>query len=408
MTNLRNRYFPIFIVFSLAALAITGCAYQKINVQELLNRPIEETARFHQSKKYIKHGVTVVYLTGPPYEVGFAHGKLCKDEIWSKNKYYLDLYDKLKNDQDNKWLTLSKGLERYIPQEQVLEMQGIADGSGVGYDKILWLNTLTTISETSNCFAFSFQKNGSSLFTVRQADLSKKIQLWKRMILYIIKPQKGYGFAALLNPGWVSGETGMNEKGITVSENNIKIKQTEWDIMSIDQLSRNALQYSESIDDFEILLRKQNSYAARLLFVSSKTSAAIFEIANKEIARIDMKDGFLAMANHAIEIPSRNITASSMKRLKFANMFLRDNLKTMDIEKAIDLVRASKITWRWNPSVNNRQSIIFSPSTLDFWIAIPPESDYVPASYGPYIGFNLRQELYCTGHEPEPKSFPAY
>jgi hypothetical protein len=42
-----------------------------------------------------------------------------------------------------------------------------------------------------------------------------------------IKPQQGYGFAALLNPGMVSGETGINEKGITVSENNIHIRQTE-------------------------------------------------------------------------------------------------------------------------------------------------------------------------------------
>ncbi len=86
MTYLKNQNFLILIIFSLVALAITGCAYQKINDQELLNRPIEQTAYFHQSKKYIKHGVTVVYLTGTPYEVGVAHGKLCKDEIWRANK----------------------------------------------------------------------------------------------------------------------------------------------------------------------------------------------------------------------------------------------------------------------------------------------------------------------------------
>jgi hypothetical protein len=80
----------------------------------------------------------------------------------------------------------------------------------------------------------------------------------------------------------------------------------------------------------------------------------------------------------------------------------------MDIEKAIELVRTSRITWRWNPFAHNRQSIIFSPATLDFWVAIPPKSDFIPASYGPYVGFNLRQELYGTGHEPNPKAFPAY
>jgi len=45
------------------------------------------------------------------------------------------------------------------------------------------------------------------------------------------------------------------------------------------------------------LLNKQNAFPARLLFVSSRESASIFEIANKEIARIDMEDGVLASAN---------------------------------------------------------------------------------------------------------------
>ena len=49
----------------------------------------------------------------------------------------------------------------------------------------------------------------------------------KDMILYIIKPQKGYGFAAILNPGWVDGESGMNENGITVSQNNIGLIDTK-------------------------------------------------------------------------------------------------------------------------------------------------------------------------------------
>ena len=145
---------------------------------------------------------------------------------------------RLKNTPDGKWLPLSRSLERYLPEEYIAEMKGIADGAGIEYDKILFLNTLVTISEHGECFAFSFRQTESNIITVRQIDISNKIPLWKKMILYIIKPQKGYGFAALLNPGWVSGETGMNEKGITVSENNIHIQQTQWDVMPIDQLSR--------------------------------------------------------------------------------------------------------------------------------------------------------------------------
>ena len=404
----RSHTLFIFLLFSLVTLVISGCGHQKINVQDLLNQPIEEISNFNLSKKYIKAGITVVHLTGTPHEIGLAHGTLCKREIIEVNKPYFDYYKQFLEEYSDQWSELSKTFKKRIPQEYIEEMRGISDGAEIDFDKIFFLNALTTISMADGCFAFAFKDNESKIITFRQIDISTKSSLSKKMIVYIIKPQKGYGFAAILNPGWVSGETGMNEKGITVSENNINIKQTEWDTMPINHLSRFVLQYSESIDDVGRFLREQKVYPARLLFVSSKKKASIFEMANREMARMNMKEGYLAMANHACTIPSKNITYHSVKRLDLGNNFLKENLEDLDIEKAIDLVRTSRITWYWNPTVHNRQSLIFSPTTLDFWIAKPPNSNYTPASYGPYIGFNLRHELYGTGDKPTPKSFPVH
>jgi hypothetical protein len=402
----KNNIF-IFLLFSLITIALSGCGPHKTNLQDMLSQPIEVTGHYKHSKRYTKAGITVVYLTGSPYEIGFANGKLCKNEILRANKPFLDIYEKVSFDPQNKWLEVSKKLEIHIPEEYLEEMRGIADGAGIEYEKILFLNTLTTISMGNKCFAFAFKENNSKIVTFRQIDEDKASFLYKNMILYIIKPQKGYGFAAILNPGWVDGESGINEKGITVSQNNIHIRQTEWDIMPITQLSRQMLQYSKTIDEAEQLLDKQKAFPARLLFVSSKESASIFEIANKEKARMDMVNGFLTLANHACLIPSKNVLSSSTRRLDFGNEFLDKNLKEMDKEKALELVRSSPISWRWNLVVHNKQSFIFSPSDLDFWIAIPPDSNFTPASYGPYIGFNLRHELYDSGDEANPKSFPA-
>ena len=398
----------IFLVFSMIPFATSGCGHQKINAQDLLSQPIEEVDHFKFSKKYIKAGITVVYLTGTPYEIGLAHGKLCKREILEVNRFIFEYYQKISDDPQNQWLTLSRRLEKHIPTEYIDEMRGISAGAGIEYDKILFLNTVGTISEGNGCFAFSFKEKNSKIITLRQIDIDKKSPFYKDMILYIIKPQKGYGFAAILNPGWVDGESGMNENGITVSQNNINIRQSEWDIMPITQLSRYMLQYSKTIDDAERLLEKQEALPARLLFVSSKKSASIFEIANKEKARINMKNGLLSLANHACVIPSKNVRKSSTRRLDFGNEFLQENFKEMNKKKALELVRSSRISWRWNLGVHNRQSFIFSPSDLDFWIAIPPDSNYTPASHGAYIGFNLRHELYGSGDEANPKSFPAY
>ena len=402
-----NNNIFIFLLFSLVTIALSGCGPHKTNLQDILSQPTEVTSHYKLSKKYTKAGITVVYLTGSPYEIGFANGKLCKKEILRANKPFLDIYEKVSLDPQNKWPEVSKKLEIHIPEEYLEEMRGIADGAEIEYEKILFLNTLTTISMGNKCFAFAFKENNSKIVTFRQIDEDKASFLYKNMILYIIKPQKGYGFAAILNPGWVDGESGINEKGITVSQNNIHIRQREWDIMPITQLSRQMLQYSKTIDEAEQLLDKQKAFPARLLFVSSKESASIFEIANKEKARIDMENSYLALANHACLIPSKNVQSSSTQRLDFGNEFLDENLNKMDKKKALELVRSSRISWRWNLVVHNRQSFIFSLSDLDFWIAIPPDSNYTPASFGPYIGFNLRHELYDSGDEANPNSFPA-
>ena len=134
----------------------------------------------------------------------------------------------------------------------------------------------------------------------------------------------------------------------------------------------------------------------------------MFEIANGDKARLDMKNGYLATANHARIIPSEPVSGSSYSRLEYANQLLKENSASMDFDKGLELVRSNKISRRWTRGVQNILSFIFSPSTLDLWIALAPDSKNIPASYGPFVGFNLIHELYGSGEKPNLESFPAY
>lgn len=81
----KNSKF-IFLLFGLIIFAISGCGTQKVNIQDLVSQPIEETGHYKLNKKHTKAGITVVYLTGSPYEIGLANGKMCKYEIITANK----------------------------------------------------------------------------------------------------------------------------------------------------------------------------------------------------------------------------------------------------------------------------------------------------------------------------------
>jgi hypothetical protein len=91
----RSSVLYIVFLFSVVTVVISGCGPQKINVQDLLNQPIQETGHFNLSKKYIKAGITVVYLTGSPYEIGLAHGKLCRKEILKVYRHIFEYYEKI-------------------------------------------------------------------------------------------------------------------------------------------------------------------------------------------------------------------------------------------------------------------------------------------------------------------------
>ena len=117
----KNSILFIFLVFSMIPFATSGCGHQKINAQDLLSQPIEEVDHFKFSKKYIKAGMTVVYLTGSPYEIGLAHGKLCRKEILEVNRHIFEYYEKISHDSQSQWLTRSRRLEKHIPTEYIEE-----------------------------------------------------------------------------------------------------------------------------------------------------------------------------------------------------------------------------------------------------------------------------------------------
>ena len=104
------------LALGLALILTIGCTFnQPAVVKE--TRSTTEVKEYGKCKKYIKNGITIVYLTGTPYEIGLAHGKLCKREIEELNKKFFDFYDHIKKDPLEKWLKLSRQLEKNIPEE---------------------------------------------------------------------------------------------------------------------------------------------------------------------------------------------------------------------------------------------------------------------------------------------------
>ena len=162
----RNNENLICLAIFLSISLLFGCVSKKnikIPVSDPLPHPelaqmrslslveTDGTVYFGENKKYKKRGVTIVSLKGEPFEMGYAHGVLLKDEMkpWIKEAlYFLKTRSFGTSGLQNKLIDRAKEIEPYIPDRYIAELRGLAAGSGIDYDLILMLNTAATTAKS--------------------------------------------------------------------------------------------------------------------------------------------------------------------------------------------------------------------------------------------------------------------
>ena len=137
--------------------------------------------------------------------------------------------------------------------------------------------------------------------------------------------------------------------------------------------------------------------------VTDPDRARIYEFDDRQIASKEMNGDPLILTMHTQVLNIGSPYPNSLANYNDAERFLAEHKGKMDLEKLIELNRSSSLSFQNNQWSANLHSAIFKSSTLDFWIAIDPP----PATKGKWIGFNLKNELYGEGKEPEPVIIPA-
>lgn len=333
----RSRVRIAFLLSAFACAALLLLAPSRESAANAKARAMsaagQQDPRLANAYRFERGGWIYVHLEGSPSQIGYQHGYLLAPEIGDAlNAYKLDSTHRTKRDWAFFRETSRKILWPHIEKEYQAELQGITDGvraHGVqaDLDDIVALNAAEEVPDyyvpwldkqqhaqnaphlvsPGNCSAFvatgSYTRDGGIVIAHSAWTSYWQGERWR--VVFDIAPEKGYRMFMDGYPGVITSndDFGVNSAGIMITETTItQFKGFDPNAIPEFVRSRKAMQYANSIDDYERIMVDGNNggYANDWLIGDRKTG----EVARLELGLLNhklwrSKDGYFEGSNFA-------------------------------------------------------------------------------------------------------------
>lgn len=374
-------------------LALAGCVSYFVRSTDFYHSRIldpepEREISFRARVETIGEGsdaMKVLYTGGNPYEIGYQHGRLLRDDVRNCIKGALRQCERLIAKKVR--LLVSKAtrvllhdaygvMEPYIPDEYKEEMRGLADGAGIPLRDVHHFHAIPGLTETS-CSAFAGKGRATAngeLLQLRILDYSLKFGIQNYPLITVCLPEQGNAYINIGWAGFVGVVSGMNAEGIAVSEmGNGDPPGESLRGMPMIFLLKRILQYADNVEEVTGILKsaqRTNSFA--YIVSDGITADGLSRIRGYILSRSGIhtyREGevcypwefFPEKCKRAIPaLP--DIAYGSHDNLKFYRL-LKANYGRLSVELFIKEI---------NPAIamkSNLHCVVYEPSELRAWVA---------------------------------------
>ena len=241
-----------------------------------------------------REGLQVLYLTGTPFEIGYANSALTGQLIKRQEDALLTLLNHVAPYRWTQFLLKcavtfkNRHLPENITLEQRVEILGLSRGApdphpelGPIYHRILNYHAAQDIScmmmnsplIRRGCTAFGAWGNltrEGHLLTGRNFDWEPDPVFDHDRLVIICEPQEGIPFISLAWAGMVGCVSGMNRDGLSVSVNGAPSHLPDCAATPTCLVAREVLQYAHTIAEAADIIRRRRVYVSALFLVGSR------------------------------------------------------------------------------------------------------------------------------------------
>ncbi len=163
--------------------------------------------------------IWLLHLWGSPYDMGYAHGVLCGEQVRSFYEQLIAAAERFGANTallDAAWAQM----QPYAPQRYLEEMQGLADGAGIDLAMIQRAHAIPDLSEF-HCTFFAAWGDATSdghLHQIRALDYEMNAGIQNVPALIVCEPEGHNAFVSIGWLGFVGCVSGMSAEHIALSE----------------------------------------------------------------------------------------------------------------------------------------------------------------------------------------------
>jgi isopenicillin-N N-acyltransferase like protein len=345
--------------------------------------------------------ITVLYVTGTPYEMGYEHGQLLAAQVRGtiqdveagadkflpkelRTSNLVSARDKqaiIDELLDRAWQMMA----RYTPTEDLEEMAGLAAGSGIPLDMIHRMHAIPDVGETScsGLVAKGSATRDGHVYQLRILDYGANFNLQRRPMITIYHPttKNANQYATIGWVGFVGAVSGVNEKGVALSE--MGFGNPPGETLSGEPmpfLLKNVLRYADTAEEGAAIIRAARRTNSYIYFLGDKHDDPIGMITSAQ----------RCLAYHANDSDSLLVDGTTLPQFRdvvYGGHYEEKQAHLVhDMQGKIDVGAIQELA-RQIAMKSNLQTVIYDLTADRIWVA--NRKDKTRAAERPYVEFSL-------------------
>jgi len=335
-------------------------------------------------------GYRVLHLKGTPYEMGYQHGALLKEDCRQNLDYLLNVNGGEKVEIGPLKVSpriaidgIVAGQRKYVPKKYFDEMDGLAAAAEVKPKDVYAANF---IPELFHCSGFALMKSATkdgTLYHGRVLDYFIDWRLQEHAVLIVAEPAGGIPFVNVTYAGFVGSVTGMNAAHVSIGEMGGH-GLGHWQGEPMAFLVRDVLETAADLDAAVAIFR-DNPRTCEYYYViaDGKSNRAVGMAATWQ--KLDVIQPGQAHPQLPHAVPD-TVLMSAGDRYEELVRRVKQSFGQFDAERAIRLMD------RPVAMKSNLHDALFAPASTRLWVA-NASKDWHPACEQQYHAFQLTDLL---------------